>query len=321
MAKDMAGRYLRRMPLLYERGLTVLGNLLGDTDVTITPARLKELSGKVDAAQRKLRVSNTQRSGFAGQIDVYWKKNPPIPQDLAMAMLLVMMHRYDVRRLRTAPSLFANEDGDPLEDETAVVVAANDAVYEAALPAFPPLRPAVLLRNRRCLRRQLGECRTVPTAGRGTRRSSCRSIPRAKPPTLSPATQHRQLQQRSEKIIDAWNFPNDELVRRVVNEIATRCLAKSLEPNGAVIANAFGILQSQFDNLAITHPDVARVLQFAVAYNAITLVPHRSCKNKEWCLLELGGIVLLKYGLTLERGGFIEGNADDIAGFVKGASS
>ena len=33
LAKDMAGRYLRRMSIFNERGLTDLGNLLGDTEV------------------------------------------------------------------------------------------------------------------------------------------------------------------------------------------------------------------------------------------------------------------------------------------------
>ena len=31
----MASRYLRRMPLLNEKGLTVLGNLLSEADVAI----------------------------------------------------------------------------------------------------------------------------------------------------------------------------------------------------------------------------------------------------------------------------------------------
>jgi hypothetical protein len=116
--------------------------------------------------------------------------------------------------------------------------------------------------------------------------------------------------------MEKWSFPQNPWVRRMVTRIADECLIKSLEPNGAVIANAYGILQIEFDELASKSPIVARVLQFAVACNAITLVPHHNCQGEIWCLLELGGVALLKHGLTLRRGGFIKGNAARLGGFI-----
>ncbi len=141
-------------------------------------------------------------------------------------------------------------------------------------------------------------------------------LARSKPPSLAPMTQHKLLRDTAQRIIEKWSFPQDSSVKRLVARIAQECLSKSLEPNGAVIANAIGIPQSEFDSLAQTDPVVARVLQFAVAYNAITLVPNHNCQNEEWCLLELGGIGLLKHGLTLMRGGFIKGTAARLREYV-----
>jgi hypothetical protein len=315
MAKDMAGRYLRRMPLLNERGLTELGNLLGDVTVAITSGRLRELAQRVDAAQKRLHVSPAQRQTFEEQVRDFWGAGTSIPEDVALRMLLVMMHRYDVRRGKAAPSLFPGEE-EPQSD--AVVVAANDSVYEAAVfqlfhhderPYYFGIDDVCDASSENA--EQFLQLAAVLVEAVATQ------VARARTPTLPPAVQHKLLRERGGKIIEAWNFPHDERVRRLVKEIAERCLQKSLEPNGAVIANAFGIPQQEFDSLAEAFPELARVLQFAVAYNAVTLVPHRSVKNKEWCLLELGGMVLLRYGLTLKRGGFIEGTAADLAGFLQ----
>jgi hypothetical protein len=81
-------------------------------------------------------------------------------------------------------------------------------------------------------------------------------------------------------------------------------------------ANAYGIPQSEFESLAADYPDLARILHFGLAYNALSLNPRYPCKNKEWCLIELGGIPILRFGLTLRRGGFIEGTVDELKRMV-----
>jgi hypothetical protein len=71
-------------------------------------------------------------------------------------------------------------------------------------------------------------------------------------------------------------------------------------------ASAVGIPMDEYKTIADKQPNLARVLQFGMAYNALTLVPDYSTKLKSWCLIELGGAVLVKNGLTFQKGGFVE---------------
>lgn len=312
MAKDMAGRYLRRMPLLSARDLVVLGDLLDDEEATLTASDSKRLRESVDAAQRRLMVADARRHAFAKDVAEFRVGSRPVTDDVALAMIAVMLHRYD--RRRGGASLFGADD----DQEPSRPVTANPSVYEAArlhlLQKYD--RPYYYGIDDLCDASSENAEQFLQLAAKLVETAATQII-RAKPASLTAATQHRLLRRRGEQIIDGWNFPQHLLVRRLVTAVAVRCVEVTELPNGWLTPNAFGIKQEEFDALPASHPGLAHVLQFGVAYNAVTLVPHYPCKGKEWCLIELGGMVVLKHGLTLKRGGFVESTAQELAGMLE----
>lgn len=312
IAKDMAGRYLRRMPLLSSRDLTVLGDLLSDEEAPLTPSECRRLRESVDAAQRRLKVASSRRETFEREVAEFRVDRRPVAEDVGLAMVAVMLHRYDKRR--GGPSLFGSED----DQEPSRPISANSSVYEAArlhlLQKFD--RPYYYGIDDLCDASSENAEQFLQLAAVLVETSATQII-RSKPAYLSAATQHKLLRQRGEQIIDGWSFPQHLLVRRLATGIAARCVKVTAQPNGWLTPNAFGIRQEEFDTLPDAHPELAHVLQFGVAYNAITLVPHYPCKGKEWCLIELGGMVVLKHGLTLKRGGFVESTAQELTAMLE----
>jgi hypothetical protein len=307
MAKDMAARYLRRMPVLSERGLTTIANLLGDTELSIKPSALDALRRSAESTQKKLDIKPDERERLEKQIGGFKRADC---EEVRLQMLKIMMHRFAGRRGRRAPTLFETSD----ESEIEIQVAANTGVYAAALfHLFHDYgRPYYFGIDDLCDASSENAEQFLQLAAELIE-EIVTQVARAKNVLLTPLKQHSLLRKRGEKIMEGWNFPHDQKVKRFVKAVADRCMEKSQEPNGAVIANAVGIPQDEFDQLAEDHSDFARVLQFAVAYNAVSLVPHHSCKKKTWCLIELGGMVLLRHGLTLKRGGFIESTSGELA--------
>lgn len=312
IAKDMAGRYLRRTPLLSARDLVVLGDLLSDEEPTLAPSKCGRLREIVNAAQRRLKVADSRRETFESMVAEFRVGGGPVAEDVGLAMVAVMLHRYDKRR--GGPSLFGTED----DEEPSRPVSANLSVYEAArlhlLQRFD--RPFYYGINDLCDASSENVEQFLQLAAVLVETSSTQII-RSKPASLTATKQHQLLRKRGEQIIEGWNFPQHLLVRRLVTALAVRCVEVTEQPNGWLTPNAFGILHEDFDAISNSHPELAHVLQFGVAYNAVTLVPHYPCKRKEWCLIELGGMVVLKHGLTLKRGGFVESTPRELAAILE----
>ena len=129
MAKDMAGRYLRRMPLLSGKGQPLSAICLATGCVPHFRA-LKELQEKVSRTQEQLRIPDAHGEPSASKFAHSGAIRRQSRQDVELCMSCVMMHRFDVRRRRSGPTLFEMEDDS--DDGPSVAVAANPSVYEAA---------------------------------------------------------------------------------------------------------------------------------------------------------------------------------------------
>ena len=311
MARDMAGRYLEKHSLLGPRRLVEVGSLLSEESEQISTSKLAEFEKHVSATQSRLRISGSRRAELESLIHEF-RKGTPQGDDMRLAMLSVLMHRY-ANRTKGQATLFGDEDPEPSRP-----LVVNPGVHEAArlhlLHRFD--RPFYYGADDLCdsssenaeLFLQLSAILVDTIATQ---------VIRSKLPVLSASTQHRLLRERAQKIIDAWNFPYFEKVRKLVTSIADQCVETTKQPNGWLTPNAYGVLQSDFETLASSNSELATVLQFAVAYNAILIVPQYQQGKKEWCLLELGGPVCLANGLSLKRGGFLEGSAAELAALLQ----
>jgi hypothetical protein len=141
---------------------------------------------------------------------------------------------------------------------------------------------------------------------------------RNRSPILNAQIQHADLKEVAAKILEKYDYPYAREALALADELAKQCLARTMEANASLDAgaNAIGIPQSEFEHIPSSHPRLAAVLQFAVAYNVITLAQDYGQGGKQWCLLELGGCVCIKHGLTLRRGGFLERTINDVNSYL-----
>ncbi|RUV55772.1 hypothetical protein EOA85_20495 [Mesorhizobium sp. M5C.F.Ca.IN.020.29.1.1] len=319
MAKDMAGRYLSQMEVFNRRGLNTLGDLLSTHVDTLPPSKAEKLAKKVDATQRRYSITAERRANLEREVADYLDKAGENSDDLKLSILSILLERYANR----TPQRGLFEDEPEVEGEPSRPLTAGSAVADGAkihlLHQFD--RPYYYGIDALCDASSENAEQFLHLAARLVAQSETQLI-RSKSPTLSSQVQHNLLRARADEMIRGWDFPLHHLVRRLSKGIADQCIAKSLEGNASLNggANAFGIPQEEFDQIPKQYPDLAKILQFGVAYNAFVLIPNHSAKNRNWCLVELSGVLLIRNGLTLKRGGFLERRVHDLVRLTEEAS-
>ncbi|QIZ99877.1 hypothetical protein [Leifsonia sp. PS1209] len=322
MAKDMSGRYLRRMPTFDRRGLIELGAMLETKPETLPPGKLAKLRGQVDTAQIRLGITDARRLEIEALVDSKPGASEVLPEDVRLATINILLHRYSDRTKNSQISLFDGVDDEDLADldpsrPLKVDAGVRDGAKIFLLHEYQ--RPYYQGIDDLCDAGSENAEQFLHLAAAVVDQLETKLI-RGKEVVLTSRDQDRILRERAGGLIQAWDFPHSKAIRKLTEAIATICVARSLEVTAPLGhgAGGVGVDLDEWEHITTTHPKLAQVLQFAIAYNALNMVPEQNTKSQKWCLLELTGTVRLHYGLTLNRGGWVPTTLDDLSEMIGG---
>lgn len=312
VAKSMSDRYLRRHPVFERRQWRSFSTLLSDASPRFSNQALSKLAKEVDKTQLDLGILSSRRLILEDEVTRYASaaRGQDVAPEVRLGMLKILMYRY----VNQVPqrSLFETEE-DP---EPRYSIKADAGIAHGA---------RLYLRHnyRRAFHYGLNTISDASSenaelflhlASALVDRMEARIIG-GDTPSLSPEQQDEILTARARRIIERWNFPFATAIKSMLATIANDCVRESLAPNAWLDAgaNAIGVPQGEFaEAVRDKHADLAQLLHYAVAYNAVVIRLNYRQGGKDWCLLELGGPAILANSLTLNRGGFLERRVPDL---------
>ncbi|MFM0415690.1 MULTISPECIES: hypothetical protein [Paraburkholderia] len=305
VAKDIANRYLAGIPEFSRRGVKDLRPTLDLGSAALAEGQLKQLQEAVAKLAKDSKFSQSLVDALRARIPGTAKP------DEALAALRILLNR---ERSRTPQLDLLPQDSlleDPVTDDRRVVASLLDGGRLQLLDEFD--RPYYYGMDKLIAASNANIEQFIRLAGALVDELLARMI-RGRSPDLTPRNQHKALVTQANQTIRDWDFPYHTAVRELVENIGRRCRERTLLPNAPLNdgANAIGVPQEEMDKVLDRSGRLARVLHFAFAYKALVFVPQYRCKNRVWCLLELGALPCIANGLTLSRGGFIEGTLSGV---------
>ncbi len=318
IARDISRQYIEQMPSFRRKGISTLSDCLSDQPQQITKTDLNKLRDEVDLLITEIRSPSHQIEKIRDSLP------SKLQADQFLAAYRILLNREKKRTPQkdlfgiASESTENNEFIQPIETEDDSDE--DNKTIKSALVRGAEIqlmhdfdRPFFFTFDRLADASGDNIEQFINLAGALVDGLETKLL-RGKPARLDAKEQHQLLTTRATHTINEWDFPNSESVRKLVFFIAQKCINKTLEPNAPLNdgANAFGIPQKEMNSLQENAPALVSVLHFALAYNAITLQENYECKNRTWCLFELGGLPNLVYRLTLNRGGFCEGHLSDL---------
>lgn len=300
IARDIADRYVTKIPEFSRREISRLAPML-ETQLSPMPdGQLKGLQSEVDKLAKDSKFSSQLMDSLRARLPAEIR-----PEERLVA-LRILMHR---ERNRT-PQLGLLDDDEELDEPVTQDRPAKPSLIEGAriqlMNEFE--RPYYYGMNKVIGASNSNIEQLIRLAGVLVDELLAQVIRGRRSAELAPKAQHAALVKEANQVMKEWDFPYHSSVRQLVAVIAKRCKERTMLPNAPLTAgaNAVGVLQEEMDGILKRHERLSRVLHFAFAYKALVYVPQYGCKGKVWCLLELGALPCMAYGLRLNRGGFIE---------------